>query len=614
MTMPRYFWVVVRSLIFVGGVLAIGASVATGAGLPRGKVGQMPVHPTEYKSVENTDLTMMGAPTVTMTGEGKATVSFTTDVPTPAAHLYFGVYQPDEKTVVTPRFRKEAVEDIKAPATEHSLVLDANEMFAPKYDVARLKENNGGIIVYRLEVYDPERARSVFYDNRFAFRGDKRVPAIVEGPFVDMVTSTSAVISFDTDMPVTAEVLADGKTHAADKPATHFEIDLEDLTPNSEIAYSVRISVDEFKFADRPYTFRTPPKDATRFRFAVMGDSREGVGGGERNFNGSNYRTLTRFFSEAVEKGAAFVVHSGDLINGYTTSNLDFDMQLASFKDAEETIGASMPIYEVMGNHEAVIDLYWDNGKSKYGIQFDKAGEDSSESVFARHFVNPTNGPEPAVDGAPPYSENVYYVDYGNSRLVMMNNNYWYTSHAETYGGNLEGYVLDDQMAWLKKVFDEAARDESIDHVFLFAQEAMFPNGGHVEDGMWYQGGDPAKNGGIDRHYVVARRDEIWEAFVATGKAVCGNFGDEHNFNRTLIDSTVDKRFTHPAWQITSGGAGAPYYNRDKSVPWADKVHSFTTQMNYTIIDVDGEKVRLRAYGFGGEIIDDVVLTDFPKE
>jgi len=191
-----------------------------------------------------------------------------------------------------------------------------------------------------------------------------------------------------------------------------------------------------------------------------------------------------------------------------------------------------------------------------------------------------------------------------------MNNNYWWSKYPERYGGNLEGYVLDDQTEWLKRIFARAASDPNVEHLFLFAQEPMFPNGGHVQDGMWYNGGDPAKNNGIDRRYVVKRRDEIWQAFAATGKGVSGNFGDEHNYNRTLITSDINPDYSHPVWQIISGGAGAPFYAQNKNVPWAPFVEAFSTQMNYYLIRVDGRRILLEAYSITGELIDEAVLVE----
>jgi hypothetical protein len=131
-----------------------------------------------------------------------------------------------------------------------------------------------------------------------------------------------------------------------------------------------------------------------------------------------------------------------------------------------------MPIYEAVGNHEALMDVYEDG--STYGICFDKpdgtntntdtdtdtdntntdAGTDTStsignsaEAVFAEEFVNPRDSfPQPENDSSPSYTENAYYFDYANSRFIVLNTNYWYSSHPVDYGGNLEGYVMDNQL------------------------------------------------------------------------------------------------------------------------------------------------------------------------
>ncbi|MCL4233245.1 MAG: hypothetical protein KJ042_01870, partial [Deltaproteobacteria bacterium] len=176
--------------------------------------------------------------------------------------------------------------------------------------------------------------------------------------------------------------------------------------------------------------------------------------------------------------------------------------------------------------------------------------------------------------------------------------------------GNLEGYVMDDQFAWMVRVFDEAKNDSRIDHVFLVAQEAMYPNGGHVADAMWYRGGDPADNDGIDRRYVVARRDEIWRAFVGTGKAAAAIFGDEHNYNRTWIGSDLDPSYGGGAWQIISGGAGAPYYAPETNVPWAKFVKTFSARENWALFRVKGSHVEIEVRSFAGELIDRAVLKD----
>ncbi|MCZ7586828.1 MAG: metallophosphoesterase [Deltaproteobacteria bacterium] len=571
----------------------------------RGRAGQPVQRPDDLAMEEFDPGIFIAFPTVEVTGEHRAMLRFETATIAPAARVFLGIYEPDGRAM-TPRFREVAVEKTKIPGTKHLIELDLARLARPTIDAAGFGERGGGVVAYRVEVYDRHAAGSAFYEGRFAYRGDRRVPAIVAGPFVDLVGERGAVVSFDTDLPVTATLVLDGAARAAGGPRTRFEIALDDLEPGRAYTYAVAIGTEDFEDRTREFRFRTREAKSERLRFAILGDSREGVGGGERQYGGVNYRTLTRLLVDARARGAEFVIHSGDLVNGYTSNAAYFAAQLAMFKKAEETIGAEIPIYEAMGNHEITMDVYKDG--SPGGIEFDKTGEKSSEAIFAAAFVNPLNAPAPAAAGAPPYTENVYYFDQGPARFVVMNNNYWYVSQAEKYGGNLEGYVLDDQLAWLRRVFDEAAKSKRVKHVFLIAQEPMFPTGGHTADAMWYGGGDPEQNAGVDRRYVIERRDEIWEAFIGTGKAAAANFGDEHNYSRMRVTDALNPDFKTPAWQIISGGAGAPFYAKDPNVPWADRVEKFSTRMHYTLFDVDGDTVRLRVYDVNGELIEDVRL------
>ncbi|MBU1746932.1 MAG: metallophosphoesterase family protein [Chloroflexi bacterium] len=568
----------------------------------KGRVGQLPDYPTQYPQKQVTGLVLMTDPTVTVTGT-QAIVSFTTVMPCPAASAYYGIYQPDQVPPL-PRYVLTVQETLTQTSTSHRLTLDLSKLVP--YDPA-LKD--GGVVAYRVEVYVPQQAASVFFARRFAFANGQKVPAIVEGPFVDQVTTTDAVISWDTDAPARGVAYVGTRpVPAGDAPATHFEVAVTGLRPGQVYPYRVEIS-DGTRTASTPeFSFRTPARDARAFAFAVLGDGRGGVTEAGHALGGVNHQTIEQLMLDALHRDAAFVVHTGDLVNGYTTSVPDFKLQLTAYKNAIEPVAHYIPVYEAMGNHEAVTDLY-DDG-SHYGIEFDKAGDDSAEAIFAATFVNPANGPEPAVSGAPPYRENAYYFNYGNSRLVVMNNNYWYSTDPEEYGGNLEGYVLDDQTAWLKQVFAGAAADPYIQHVFLFTHEPPFPNGAYDSTSMWYNGGDPAQNDGIDRTYVVQRRDEVLRAFVETGKAVGVFCSHEHSYNRLLISSVLVPDLARPAWQVISGGAGATFTAQNTTVPWAAHVRAYSTQRHYCLIQVDGARVTLEVYGITGDLIDEAVLAE----
>lgn len=579
--------------------------------LPRGKVGTIPDYPVQKKKIEHSPCFFNDEPEISVVDSFTVEIHFKTRKSTPASSVYYGIFEPDQQLQL-PRYRHKSSEKLKGRSRSHSLKINLGKMMHPIFDATGMKEKGEGIVAYRLEIYDPKSASSHFFDGRFAFRGDERVPCIIEGPFIDQVTRNSAIISFETDLPVFARVNAGNSvfTSGRSKAATHFEIPLAGLKPGNEITYQVHLEKDDWRYDSREYHFVTEAKRESEFTFAVMGDSREGKGGGERAFGGVNYHTMSRFAMDACNQGAAFIIMTGDLVNGGTTDAHHFEKQLQAYKDAIEPVSPYIPVYEVMGNHEITMDIY-DLGDGQ-SVAFDKQGDLSSEAIFAGEFVNPENGPVPEKPEMPPYSENVYYFDYGNARFIIMNNNYWWSSRPEEYGGNLEGYVLDDQYEWLLKLFEESSADTAIKHLFLYAQEPMFPNSGHTKDGMWYHGGDKQYNDGIDRRYIVERRDEIWRAFANTGKAVAGNFGDEHCYHRMLVTKKQNPDFIVPVWQLVSGGAGAPYYAQNKDVPWADEVDAFSTQLNYTLFKVHGDSVELEVYGITGELIDRALLKPFP--
>jgi hypothetical protein len=154
----------------------------------------------------------------------------------------------------------------------------------------------------------------------------------------------------------------------------------------------------------------------------------------------------------------------------------------------------------------------------------------------------------------------------------------------------------------------------------MFAHEPAFPNGGHLHDAQWYNGGDPSGNQDyngdpLDRTHVIARRDELWEAISQNGKVVSVFFGDEHNYNRMSVDSetpvyldgSTNPNFTNPVWQIITGGAGAPFYAQ-QDTPWSGDVESFYPSKHYCMISVDGGKVSIKAISDSGEIVDEYVL------
>jgi len=489
------------------------------------------------------------------------------------------------------------------------------------------------------------------------FDGKKVAPnlTILEGPFVTGMTSAKpdcVTIVWKTDRPATAFLRwsdpLDPKTpRPADLELPHILSytqtripcrqlgPLSGLVPNRRYYYRVQSVADEGdeEVASSVYSFVTPPKAGEgEVCFAFASDSREGVGGGERAYMGVNLHVASRVAQDAYRRGADLAIFGGDLINGYTSDVDDFRLQLRAFKQVWAGFWRSRPVYPAMGNHEALVNGFrWRRGS----VLLDKwpYGTQSAEAIFAAEFENPRNGPDPADFRRPTYMENVYSFHWGPVLFVAFNNNYWWTSnqHVATFGGNPEGYMLNDQLTWIEKTLAAATKDGRVKFVVLYAQEPIFPGGGHLGDAMWWNGDNNIRAHHLKDGKVVpmgpgmiAVRNRFWRAVATCPKSAVVLVGDEHAYVRTRIDATTpvgipgkddtngdgkldrfspNPEFTHPTWQVTAGNCGAPHYNRQKT-PW--DVQMFSSQPGYCLFRTDGKKITMTAYTITGQALDRV--------
>jgi hypothetical protein len=173
-------------------------------------------------------------------------------------------------------------------------------------------------------------------------------------------------------------------------------------------------------------------------------------------------------------------------------------------------------------------------------------------------------------------------------------------------GGNLHGYLMDNQMLWLESTLEKSELDDNIDHVFVTVHTPILPNGGHVGDDMWYGGdnsfrphvaGSPVKQG------IIERRDQLLDLLMNhSTKVVAALTGDEHNYNRLRLTGDVQiypddyqgDRLTEfrPIWLINNGAGGAPYYGQEDT-PWMSWLEAFSTQNAVVLVHVDGESISV---------------------
>ncbi|MEM9001282.1 MAG: hypothetical protein AAGB24_13540 [Bacteroidota bacterium] len=475
----------------------------------------------------------------------------------------------------------------------------------------------------------------VVYDGELSLKGSgpfSVAPAIYEGPFVNMLTDTTATLWFNTTLPVAVAVEVNGDTLASPL-GTHHEISVTNLAPNTKYRYSV--DYDGFK---QQYHFMTAPKPGSRkpFVFAYTSDSRHASGGGERKVYGANAYIMKKIAAVAYANNAAFMQFSGDLINGYLETNAETQLQYTNWKKAVEPFWHYMPFQVGMGNHEALGYIFRDStGRSRGFVDRFPFATSSAEMAFAAAFVNPISSlksedgsrfdPSDQTNDFPSYVENVFHYRYDNVAVVVLNSDYWYapslSNNSHTSGG-LHGYIMDNQLEWLKTTIMALEGDTTIDHIFVTQHTPIFPNGGHSRDDMWYSGNNekrPFIAGKAVEKGIIERRDEYLDILINSSEKVLAVLtGDEHNYNRLQLTSEVTiypENYPHeklevsrPLYQINNGAAGAPYYAQEV-LPWSAHTKAFSVENAVCLFYVDGPTVKMKVVNPDTlNVIDEIVL------
>lgn len=487
------------------------------------------------------------------------------------------------------------------------------------YDFVDWKKNGKGKIGYRFV----DNKGQLTYDGSLVFNyKDNRFyldTSFTQGPFVAKISSNEATIWFNTNFSCVPEIKvksAGEEKSFHGKEGFHHEIKLHGLQADTQ--YNYTITLGDYSETNN---FTTFPKEGsqTPFVFAYASDCRSGQGSDERDFMGVNTYVMSKIAALSLYEKARFVQITGDVISGYQTDENTSDIQYTSFKNAISPYAGDLPFYIGMGNHEAIA-YEFDKRTSLNAVDKFPFEKCSQEKVFADNFVLPQNGPE-SEDGTiydpdaktidfPSYSENVYYYTCGNVAMVVLNSEYLYTQSellVDKTGGNIHGYIMDMQTKWLSETLEKLEKDKNIDHVFVTAHSPFFPNGGHVEDAMWYSGNNkvrPVIAGKATAKGIVERRDELLDIMINHSTKVTALLcGDEHNYSRMLISpstkiyiKTYDGnrlKILRNIWQITNGAAGAPYYGKEET-PWMLSVQKFAVQYALCLFYINGKEVSMK--------------------
>jgi len=484
-----------------------------------------------------------------------------------------------------------------------------------KYDMISWEEKKYGTLGYRIQDSNGE----LRFEGVVSFEGNGPfivADGIIEGPTIAITYPTEVRLRIKTNRKTIVKIDISGKEITS--VGELHEITIKELEPDTEYNYRVTVGKQV-----QNYSLKTAPKSGSRkeFSFAYASDSRAGAGGGERNLGGTNFYMVKKLMAYAKMQNVAFMQYTGDLITGYNSNKNVQRLEYSNWKRAIEPWAHYFPVIPAIGNHEVLafnftpVPNTWPMGIDRFPFE-----TESMEAIFAEEFSLPTNGPD-SEDGTyydpskttidfPSYQENVFYYTYDNVAMVVLNSEYWYATRITDYpqtSGNVHGYLMENQVKWLKKTLEVLEKDNNIDHVFVTQHTPTFPNGGHENDAMYYGGdnsvraivsGKPVKKG------VVDVRDEYLDLLINKSSKVRAILtGDEHNYARTEIGPNTDiypkdwkgKKITlsRTIHQINNGAAGAPYYAQVQ-MPWTNKVSNFSTQNAIVIFKIEGKEIEMK--------------------
>jgi hypothetical protein len=299
--------------------------------------------------------------------------------------------------------------------------------------------------------------------------------SLVEGPLIAYVTHESAMIQTKTNYRGRITVNANNKKYSSSGNTFH-EIEITGLEPDKEYEYTIVYGM----FSEK-YSFRTAPEPGsrTKFSFSYASDSRSGNGGGERNLGGTNAYIMKKMMALNMQEKVRFMQFSGDMITGYRENPNTVQFEYVNWKRAIEPYARYIPVITAMGNHEVIIKNFINpNDNVRYQVDNFPYDKVSSEAIYMQEFVNPLNGPE-SEDGSkydpddkeinfPSYKESVFYYIYDNIAMVVLNSNYWFTTSpiaVEIIGGNVHGYIMDNQLKWFEETLNTLENNAAIDHI-----------------------------------------------------------------------------------------------------------------------------------------------------
>ncbi len=178
------------------------------------------------------------------------------------------------------------------------------------------------------------------------------------GPTLGDLTTTSALLTWHTNMPSTGWIEIRGQSVGEGGPAQTHRVRLQGLSAGQTYWYTVKAAADDQSAAAGPYRFRAPSPWLSRWSFAAYADTR------------SRPAMHRRVVAAMLKASPRLILCAGDLVAEGDLLHLWYQ-----FFPVIGAFGPNVPLYPAIGNHERNAALYYEllpipSGGGDYGTEW----------------------------------------------------------------------------------------------------------------------------------------------------------------------------------------------------------------------------------------------------
>lgn len=373
-------------------------------------------------------------------------------------------------------------------------------------------------------LYDPKN--TLITAGKQAFFTEPRLQptnTITYGPEVITRTDRTIELGYVTSEACSTIVWHNGISNTVEPKTQNHRISIDRFRADSTALIEIEVDGRRFPFSFPPYKSEKEPVNIL-FTAHTGADRKKG----------SDQDYFRKIGDYAYKSEVDLVIFGGNFSGGPFEDQGEADADYRLHRFFRDEAGYRKPVYTMLGKKEFVKSSFITEDKRRvYGVNKSPVYTASSEAVFSRVFDAPTvrlpgeqnlkrffNRNEPHAE----YQSTAFAFRQQHVGVVVLNTEYARTSNwrfSRAAGGSISGYLLENQISWLKRQLEAFEKNNAISNVVIFMHSPLYPTGEYISESFWYGGkfrAAPKGKNDKDLPGVIAVRDELMETFSANEK------------------------------------------------------------------------------------------------